>query len=86
MSVTNCTRSSAPVRPPDSLRNPSLPPGTDTMPEIEQVVFVLMLEDHSYDNFLGATGLSRQRGSGALVVQEEHHPDPLVMLASYSYR
>ena len=55
MSVTNCTRSSAAVRPPDSLRNPSLPPGTDTMPEIEHVV-VLMLEDHSYDNFLGTTG------------------------------
>ena len=82
MSVTNCTRSSAAVRPPDSLRNPSLPPGTDTMAEIEHVV-VLMLEDHSYDNFLGPTGLSRQRGSGALVFQEGHRPDPLVMLASY---
>ena len=61
MSVTNCTRLFGAGPPPDSLRNPSLPPGTDTMPEIEHVV-VLVLEDHPYDNLLGATGLSRQRG------------------------
>jgi phospholipase C len=47
------------LRLPDSLPNPALPPGTDTMPQIENVV-VLMLENHSYDNILGMLG----RGPG----------------------
>ncbi|MCL4449188.1 MAG: alkaline phosphatase family protein [Actinobacteria bacterium] len=44
---------------PGSLPNPSLAPGTDTIPEIENIV-VVMLENHSYDNILGML----QRGSG----------------------
>lgn len=46
-------------RAPDSLPFPSLPAGTDTMPEIEHIV-VLMMENHSYDNYLGMLG----RGDG----------------------
>jgi len=50
----------APARPdgrmglpkPGSLPYPQLPPGTDTMPQIEHIV-VLMMENHSYDNHLG---------------------------------
>jgi phospholipase C len=49
------------LRRPDSLPDPSLPAGTDTMPEMQHVV-VLMLENHSYDNFLGMLG--RGRGEG----------------------
>ncbi|HEY2436469.1 MAG TPA: alkaline phosphatase family protein [Solirubrobacteraceae bacterium] len=54
------------LRLPDSLPDPTLPVGTDTMPEIEHVV-VLMLENHSYDNFLGMLGRGpgeRPRGAG----------------------
>jgi phospholipase C len=52
------------LRAPDSLPDPSLSPGTDTMPEIEHIV-VLMLENHSYDNFLGMLGRGRgQRPKG----------------------
>ena len=46
-------------RKPGSLPFPDRPPGTDTMPEIEHVV-VLMMENHSYDNYLGMLG----RGDG----------------------
>ncbi len=54
------------MRLPDSLPNPSLPTGTDTLPQIEHVV-VLMLENHSYDNILGMLGRGRgqrPRGDG----------------------
>ncbi|MHB8330052.1 MAG: alkaline phosphatase family protein [Acidimicrobiales bacterium] len=40
------------LRYPDSLPFPNLAPGTDTMPQIEHIV-VLMLENHSYDNLFG---------------------------------
>jgi phospholipase C len=56
----------ASLRLPDSLPDPSLPAGTDTLPEIEHVV-VLMLENHSYDNILGMLGRGpgqRPRGDG----------------------
>jgi len=43
------------VVPPD----PSLPIGTDTLPEIRHIV-VLMMENHSFDNYLGMLG----RGDG----------------------
>ena len=46
-------------RRPDSLPFPHLPAGTDTLPEIDHVV-VLMMENHSYDNYLGMLG----RGDG----------------------
>ena len=49
----------ATLRKPGSLPYPGLPEGTDTMPGIENVV-VLMMENHSFDNFLGMLG----RGDG----------------------
>ena len=41
-----------PVRTPGSLPYPDLTAGTDTIPQIEHIV-VLMMENHSYDNRLG---------------------------------
>ncbi len=46
---------SAPVRAPGSLPYPDLAEGTDTIPEIQHIV-VLMMENHSYDNHLGMLG------------------------------
>ncbi len=40
------------LRAPGSLPYPALPEGTDTIPQIQHVV-VLMMENHSYDNRLG---------------------------------
>jgi phospholipase C len=40
------------LRKPNSLPYPGLPAGTDTIPQIEHIV-VLMMENHSYDNRLG---------------------------------
>ncbi len=54
------------LRAPGSLPDPLLPAGTDTIPEIQHVV-ALMLENHSYDNFLGMLGRGpgqRPRGDG----------------------
>jgi phospholipase C len=54
------------MRLPDSVPAPLIASGTDTMPEVEHVV-VLMLENHSYDNFLGMLGRGRgerPRGDG----------------------
>ena len=54
----SAARASAPawdrghVRQPGSLPYPGLPEGTDTIPQIEHVV-VVMMENHSYDNHLG---------------------------------
>jgi phospholipase C len=42
-------------RQPGSLPYPHLPPGTDTIPQVEHIV-VLMMENHSYDNKLGMLG------------------------------
>jgi phospholipase C len=39
-------------RKPGSLPYPKLPTGTDTIPQIEHIV-ILMMENHSYDNKLG---------------------------------
>jgi phospholipase C len=49
----------AALRTPGSRPFPGLPVGTDTMPQIEHVV-VLLLENHSFDNFFGMLG----RGDG----------------------
>ncbi|MHB1923204.1 MAG: alkaline phosphatase family protein [Acidimicrobiales bacterium] len=49
----------AALRAPGSLRYPNLAAGTDTMPGVEQIV-ILMMENHSYDNFFGMLG----RGPG----------------------
>jgi phospholipase C len=54
------------LRLPDSVPDPSLPAGTDTIPQIEHVV-VLVLENHSYDNIFGMLGRGpgqRPRGDG----------------------
>jgi phospholipase C len=40
------------LRKPGSLPYPKLPMGTDTIPQIEHIV-ILMMENHSYDNKLG---------------------------------
>jgi len=47
------------VRQPGSLPNPKLPAGTDTLPQIEHIV-VLMMENHSYDDHFGML----KRGDG----------------------
>ena len=46
------TANGRPLRQPGSLPYPELPAGTDTIPQIEHIV-VLMMENHSYDNRLG---------------------------------
>jgi len=48
-----------PLRQPGSLPHPHLPEGTDTLPEIEHLI-VLMMENHSYDNYFGVL----DRGDG----------------------
>jgi phospholipase C len=47
------------LRQPGSLPYPQLPAGTDTIPQIEHIV-ILMMENHSYDNRLG---MLRRRGA-----------------------
>lgn len=47
------------LRKPGSLPFPNLPAGTNTIPKIEHII-VLMMENHSYDNYLGMLG----RGAG----------------------
>jgi phospholipase C len=59
----------AAVRMPDTLPHPALPAGTDTLPQIEHIL-VLMMENHSYDNYLGMLGRTRgktPRGDGFTV-------------------
>jgi phospholipase C len=54
------------MRLPESLPHAALPAGTDTMPQIEHVV-ILMMENHSYDNFFGMLGRTKgqtPRGDG----------------------
>ena len=43
----------------EHLPDPSLPPGTDRVPQIRHIV-LLMMENHSFDNYLGTLG----RGEG----------------------
>ena len=49
------------LRQPGSLPYPNLPTGTDTIPQIQNIV-VLMMENHSYDNKLGL--LDRKHADG----------------------
>src|SRR6185436_14050575 len=51
--------STSTIRQPGSLPNPHLPEGTDTLPQIEHII-VVMMENHSFDNYLGMLG----RGDG----------------------
>jgi phospholipase C len=46
-------------RKPGALPHKHLPEGTDTLPQIEHII-VLMMENHSFDNYLGMLG----RGDG----------------------
>jgi phospholipase C len=41
------------IRQPGSLPDPRLPEGTDTLPQIEHVI-ILMMENHSFDSYFGA--------------------------------
>ena len=50
------------LRRPGSRTRPDLPAGTDIFPGIDHIV-VLMMENHSYDNYLGVLG----RGDGLTV-------------------
>ncbi len=57
------------LRMPGLLAHPDLAAGTDTLPQIEHVV-VLMMENHSYDNFFGMLGRQpgqRPRGDGLTI-------------------
>ena len=40
------------MRAPGSLPYPKLPEGTDTLPQIEHII-ILMMENHSFDNYFG---------------------------------
>jgi phospholipase C len=60
------------LRAPGSLPDPSLPAGTDTIPQIEHIV-VLMMENHSYDNFFGMLGrgpYQLPRGDGFTIASD----------------
>ncbi|HET9073723.1 MAG TPA: alkaline phosphatase family protein [Solirubrobacteraceae bacterium] len=62
------------MRLPDSLPDSSKPAGTDTMPQIEHVV-VVMMENHSYDNLLGMLGrgpFQIPRGDGFTLAPDGH--------------
>ena len=56
------------LRRPGDRPRPDLPEGTDTLPQIEQIVLVMM-ENHSFDNYLGTLG----RGDG-LRLDRHHRP------------
>jgi phospholipase C len=58
------------LRQPDSLPYPELPAGTDTIPQIEHIV-VLMMENHSYDNKLG---LLCRRGADGFAIGFDGRP------------
>jgi phospholipase C len=48
------------------LPDPSLPPGTDRIPQIRHIV-LLMMENHSFDNYLGTLGRGDRLPNSALV-------------------
>jgi len=64
-----------PLRQPGSLPYPHLPAGTDTLPQIEHIV-VIMMENHSFDDHLGTLG----RGDGLTLGSDgtplNYNPDP----------
>ncbi len=57
-----------PLRGPGSRPAPQRPPGTHVLPQIEHVI-VLMMENHSYDNYLGLLA----RGDG-FTLGRNHQP------------
>ena len=64
-----------PLRQPGSLPYPHLPAGTDSLPQIEHIV-VLMMENHSFDDHVGTLG----RGDGLTIGSDgkpvNYNPDP----------
>ena len=65
----------APSCPPAPCPTPQLPAGTDTLPQIEHIV-VIMMENHSFDDHLGTLG----RGDGLTMGRDgrpvNYNPDP----------
>ena len=61
---------------PGDRPHPKLPEGVDTLPEIEHII-VLMMENHSYDNYLGTLrrgdGLTRGRHGKPLNTSPDRH-------------
>ncbi len=66
----SATPGHGPRRAPGSLPHPQLPGGTDSLPQIDHIV-VLMLENHSYDNFLG---MLRRPGADGLRLGGDARP------------
>ena len=61
--------------PPGSRPYPHLPAGTDTLPQIEHIV-VLMMENHSFDDHLGTLGRGDGLTPGADGKPVNYNPDP----------
>jgi phospholipase C len=61
--------------PPGTLPFPMLPPGTDTLPQIEHIV-VVMMENHSFDDHLGTLGRGDGLTPGADGRPINYNPDP----------
>jgi len=59
------------LRKPGSRPYPKLPAGTDTIPQIEHIV-ILMMENHSYDNKLG---MLRRPGANGFRLGPKGHPE-----------
>ena len=64
-----------PLRQPGSLPHPHLPAGTDTLPQIEHIV-VLMMENHSFDDHLGTLGRGDGLTPGTDGKPVNFNPDP----------
>jgi phospholipase C len=60
---------------PGSLPHPTLPPGTDTIPDIDHIV-VLMMENHSFDDHLGTLGRGDGLTLGADGRPVNYNPNP----------
>jgi phospholipase C len=61
--------------PPGTLPFPNLPPGTDTLPQIEHIV-VVMMENHSFDDHLGTLGRGDGLTPGANGRPVNYNPNP----------
>jgi phospholipase C len=74
-----------PVQPGDR-PDPSRPPGTDLLPQIKHIV-VLMMENHSFDNYLGTLGRGEGLPAGDDGAPEAENPDTSgVMIRAYPMR
>jgi phospholipase C len=54
--------------------DPSLPPGTDRLPQVKHII-VLMMENHSFDNYLGTLGRGEGFPRGDDGVPDAENPD-----------